>query len=194
MYKNSILTLFRSGQSDFRTSDLAMLWNIQDKDYLKNKIYRLVKSGKLFRIRPGLFCCNKDYDPFLVANKLVFPSYVSLQTILAQAGAIFQYSSSIYSIARLSIEKKVQSTRFVYRKIRDEILFQKRGILIRENASMATKERAYLDWLYLNPSLMLDNPQVLDKQVCFDLVSIYQNTALERRLQKCFKEKNTKKK
>jgi hypothetical protein len=188
MHKDSILTIVRSGQSVFRTSDLALLWNIEDRDYLKNKIYRLVKNGKLIRIRSGLFTWSQNYDSFLEANKIVSPSYVSLQTILAPAGAHFQYESSIYSIATISIEKKVQGTRFIYRKIRDDIFFQKKGIVLKGYASMATQERAFLDWLYLNPFLSLDNINILDRETCFNLVPIYQNQALERRLKKCFKE------
>jgi len=191
MYKKSILTLARSEQSVFKTADLALLWDIHDRDYLKNKIYRLVKSGALLRLKHGLFAWKKDYDPFLAANKIVSPSYVSLHTILVRAGAVFQYDSSIYSIARISTEKKIGSTRFIYRKIRDDILFQKKGVVMKDNASLATPERAFLDWLYLNPFLSIDNPNVLDEKTCLDFVSLYQNSALERRLKKCFKENNT---
>ncbi|MBI2981308.1 MAG: hypothetical protein HYY44_03260 [Deltaproteobacteria bacterium] len=190
----SILSVARSGQSVFKTADLALLWGIHDRDYLKNKICRLVKNGGLIRLKSGLFVWGKNYDPLLAANKIVSPSYVSLQTVLAPAGALFQFDSAIYSIAQISTEKKIGSARFVYRKIRDEILFQKRGVLIKEGASVATPERAFLDWLYLNPSISVDHPDVLDKQICLDLVPLYKNKALERRLKRCFKEKNMKRK
>lgn len=194
MHTRAILTLARSGQTVFRTADLALYWGIGDKDYLKNKVYRLVKSGELIRLKNGLFAWAQDYDPFLAANKLVCPSYVSLQTVLAQAGAIFQYDSAIHSIAQISTEKKIGATRFVYRKIRDDILFQKKGVILRDNASIASPERAFLDWLYLNPSINVDNWDALDRAACFDLVSIYRNVALERRLEKCFRARSTKKK
>lgn len=194
MHIKSILSVARSNQSVFKTGDLALLWGIHNKDYLKNKIYRLVKNGSLIRLKSGLFVWEKKYDPLLAANKIVSPSYVSLQTVLAQAGALFQFDSAIYSIAQVSTEKRIGASRFVYRKIRDEILFQKRGVLIKEGASVAIPERAFLDWLYLNRSISVDNPDILDKQACLDLVPLYKNKALEGRLKRCFKEKNMKRK
>lgn len=192
MHKDSFFPILRSGQSVFSTADLALLWKIQEKDYLKNKICRLVKSGAFIRLRSGLFAWSRDYDPLLVANKLLFPSYVSLQTILAQAGAIFQYDSRIYSVAQHSAQKAVDSKKYVYRKIRDFIFFQKRGITVTHNVSLATKERAFLDWLYLTPSASVDNLSVLNAELCFDLLPLYHNRSLERRVRQCFKERNMK--
>jgi hypothetical protein len=184
--------MIKSGQSVFRSSDLAILWKIQDRDYLKNKIYRLVKAGALQRLRPGLFAWSEDYDPMLAANKLIAPSYVSLQTILAQAGAIFQYDSYIYSIAQSSAEKKIASTRYVYRKIRDLVFFQRKGIHVVDNVTRASPERAFLDWFYLNPSAAVDNLTVFDWDSCLNLLPLYQNKALERRVQQCYKDNNMK--
>lgn len=192
MNRNAILPIVRSGQSVFRTSDLALLWKIQEGDYLKNKIHRLVKAGTLMRLRPGLFVWSQDYDPFLVANKLVFPSYVSLQTILAETGAIFQYDSCIYSIAQYTAERTVGSRYYVYRKLRDEIFFQKKGVVVKNNTTRATPERAFLDWLYLNPSASVDYWAALNREACLELVPLYQNSSLEKRLKQCFKDKDTK--
>jgi predicted transcriptional regulator of viral defense system len=192
MHKNAIMPIVRSRQSVFRTADLALLWKIQEKDYLKNKIYRLVKSGSLIRLRAGLFAWSQEYDPLLVANKLLCPSYVSLQTILAQAGAIFQYDSRIYSVAQHSAQKEVDSKKYIYRKIRDLVFFQKKGVIIKNNVSLATKERAFMDWLYLTPSASVDNLSVLNPSICFDLLPLYKNSSLERRVWQCFKEKSMK--
>lgn len=182
MYKKDIIALFKSKQTVFRTSDLSLYWQITNKNYLKTKIHRLIKNGLLIHLRYGLYALSQDYSPFELANKLVIPSYVSLHTVLVQAGAVFQYDSTIYSISQHSCQRRVQQCSFQYHKIKDEILFQKKGVQTENFFSIATPERALLDWLYLNPNGMVDNLGVFNYEACFELVELYNNKLLEKRL------------
>lgn len=186
MNENSIVTLLKAEQTVFRTTDLALFWHISDGHYLKTKIYRLVKAGKLHRVRNGIYTVRKDYDTFEAANKLVIPSYVSLRSVLATAGVIFQYDATIYSIARLSAERIMNNQRYVYRKIHDDIFFQKRGVITTGSITTATPERALLDWMYLEKDISVDNLEPLDQKECWSLLPLYNNKLLEKRLKALF--------
>lgn len=189
MNDNSITILLRSKKTVFDFNDLALLWQIEDRKYLKTKVYRLVKNKQLLRIRKGIFVLDENYNRYELANKLVNPSYVSLQTILANEGIIFQYDSTIYSVSRINREIKVKNLKFIYRKIKDDILLNSEGININADFSVASKERALLDLLYLEKDYYFDNLKDINWQDIFDLVLIYQNKNLMKRL-KLLKEDN----
>ncbi|MBI2415805.1 MAG: hypothetical protein HYV33_04035 [Candidatus Kerfeldbacteria bacterium] len=182
MKQNTIKSLYTSHQTVFRPQDLSLLWNIQKPAYLKTKIQRAITSGILLRLRRGLYALQENYNEFEAANKLVSPSYISLRTVLAKAGAVFQYDSAIYSIARTQKELAVHKQKFVYHKIRDDIFFQKAGLIVEDNVTLATPERALLDLLYLYPNASVDHLSVISKDICVELLPLYKNQALTKRL------------
>ena len=190
MKYNTEVKLLKSGQTVFSTQDLAILWAISDTNYLKTKIYRLTNSGTLKRIRRGIYALDKDYNRFELANKLVSPSYVSLQTVLAQKGVLFQYDSTIYSIAGRSIQASIREQTFVYKKIKDDIMLVRQGTEVENGVTMATLERAILDMLYLEKDCYFDNPNSVDWDKCFSLAKMYNNTKLNQRLTKLYEAYN----
>lgn len=181
MKQNTTKRLFTSKQTVFRPDDLAILWNIQNPQYLKVKIQRAIQSGNLIRLRRGFYALEPAYDIFEAANKLVSPSYISLRTVLAQAGAVFQYDSTIYSIARVQKEIIIGKQHFYYHKMKDDIFFQRTGLFVEQNVTRATPERAFLDLLYLYPNANIDNYRVIKKEVCMELLPLYKNAALTKR-------------
>lgn len=182
MNNNSITILLKSKKTVFDFNDLALLWQIKDQNYLKTKVYRLVKNKQILRIRKGIFVLGENYDRYELANKLVNPSYVSLQTILAKGGIIFQYDGAIYSSSKLNKEIKIRNQKFVYRKIKDDILLCSKGIRIKTNISFASKERALIDLCYLEKDYYFDNLKNINWQNIFILAKIYQNKNLIKRL------------
>src|SRR6185503_4405194 len=65
------------------------------KDYINpnNKIHELVKSGILQRVTKGLYIAGQALqaerpDPFLLANQILGPSYVSVESALSYHGLI----------------------------------------------------------------------------------------------------------
>lgn len=185
---NSIVKLISSKKTVFSVSDLAILWKIENNDYLKSKIYQLVRNGDLIRLHHGIFSVNAEYDKYELAGKLSNPSYVSLETILRENNMIFQYSSEITSIGKLNKEYAADKIEYKYHKIKDEALFNTAGLEMKENYTVAGKERAFLDMIYLNKNYYFDNLEALDWEKCFELVEIYKNKNLIKRLKNYHKD------
>lgn len=180
----SIEILLRNNQTVFTVSDLAFLWNIKDENVLKSKVYYLVKKKKIKRIHQGIFVLDNDYNKFELAGKLKKPSYVSLETILRQEGIIFQYSEEITSVSNFNRKYKIGRIIYSYRKIKDEVLLNSAGIIQKDTFSVASRERAFLDMIYLNKDYYFDNLSDIDWEKCEKLVKIYHNQNLESRLKK----------
>lgn len=67
-----------------------------DPDDVRRQLSRWVRKGRLYQLRRGLYALAPPYQkvlphPFLVANRLVPGSYVSLQSALAHYGMIPEY-------------------------------------------------------------------------------------------------------
>ncbi len=63
---------------------------------VRRQLSRWVEAGRLYQLRRGLYALAPPYQkvkphPFLVANRLVRGSYVSLQSALAHCGLIPEY-------------------------------------------------------------------------------------------------------
>ena len=184
MKNDSLLKLVRNKKTIFSASDLSLIWEIKDKNYLKTKIYRLVKSKDLFRIKKGIYSLNKDYDPKELASKLVKPSYVSLQTVLAEEGIVFQYDSTTYSLGQKKFEILIGRQKYVYYQIKDDILLNSKGITRKRGYNIASKERAVCDILYLDNNFYFDNLDSLDWGLIFKIAEIYQSRNLISYLKK----------
>ena len=126
-------------------------------------IHSLIISTDLFRfkvldrISRGIYCFSKDYSRQEFANKYRTPSYISLYTVLQESGVVFQLYSSIYLIANRSQETEIDGQKYIYRKIRDEILLNPLGISSLNNVYKAGPERAICDKLYLDGLEHFDN-------------------------------------
>jgi len=179
---NSIVKLFSSGKTVFSVSDLAILWSIENNNYLKSKIYYLVHNGDLRRLHHGIFSVNTNYNKYELAGKLNNPSYVSLETVLREKSLIFQYSDEIISVGNVNKEYVIDGIKYRYRKIKDEVLLNSEGMEGFDNYTVASKERAFLDMLYLNKDYYFDNLNSLDWGRCVELVKIYHNNNLIKRL------------
>jgi hypothetical protein len=177
-----ILTLYQSPRTVFRLADVAMLVPSVDAKYMSNRLNYYVKTGRLYKVRKGIFV-KPNYNPLELATMLYTPAYVSLQFVLQQAGVLFQYDTRYTCISYLSRELQINSHTFNYRRLKTEILLHQSGILqLAAGYSIATPERAFLDLLYLNKDYPIDNLHSLDKQSVFATLPIYQNSALEKRV------------
>ena len=93
------------------------------KDYKRpnDKISELIKNGDLILLKRGLYIPGKNTDlivpePFLIANYLWGPSYVSLETALSYWGLIPERVFEIQSVTmKLSKKIKTPAGRFTYR-------------------------------------------------------------------------------
>lgn len=171
--------LIQSGKTVFSSDDLAKLWQIEDRDYLKTVTNRLFKRGEMLRISRGIYALNDAYDVYEYANKLKTPSYVSLETVLQKEGVIFQdYDDAIFSVSNNTFSKKVGDRQFYYAKIDDKILMDPAGVVQNGQANVATVERAICDRIYLSPDYHFDNMRPVRVEKLRTLSSIY-NTRVQ---------------
>ena len=180
--KDFVLSLYRSESTVFTVNEIALLLGDSNRDNLKARINYYVKTGKLLSLRKGVYA-KKDYNPLELAVKVYTPSYISLETVLEREGVIFQKYETIFAVSYLSRVIKVDSRQFRYRRIRENILINKEGVELREGYAIATKERAFLDVLYLYKNYYFDNLDVLDKDIIREMMNIYRSNTLKERVE-----------
>jgi predicted transcriptional regulator of viral defense system len=126
---------------------------------MKLQLVRWVQSGKLQKIRRGLYAVNKPYrriepHPFRIANQIKKGSYVSLQSALAFYNMIPEYVPVITSVTTGRPEKvKTPLGVFLYRHFKKSLLsgFRNVEVLTGQTTLIATPEKALLDLIYLTP-------------------------------------------
>ena len=184
---NLLVSLYKSPKTVFTLKDVALLWSENDYNNLKSKIAYYVKNGGLIRLRNGVYAKDKNYNVRELASSLVSPSYISFETILRDSGVIFQHYDSIFSASERPREILCDGINFVYRQIKKEILYNPSGITNEKGIAIASRERAFLDTIYLFKEYHFDNLRSIDWEICFELVKIYKNHELIKRLEKYHK-------
>ena len=174
--------LHQSPKTILTNMDLAMIWGENNNNNLNAKTAYYVKQGSLIRITRGVFAKNREYNPKELATSIYTPSYISFETVLREAGVIFQYYDAIFVVSRWPKTKIVDKHTIIFRKLKDSVLFNPTGIVRKDNYSIATKERAFLDMMYLFPKYYFDHSGSINWEICAELVKIYQNKQLEKRL------------
>ena len=182
MEKDRLSALLRSKNTVFTFKELTLIWNELDARLAKKYAYRYVKMGKLYPIRKGIYAKDKNYDRLELAVKIYTPAYISLETVLAREGIIFQHYDRIFVASYLSREISCDGQTYIFRRMKDTVLMNSLGIDKEGNYDIASKERAFLDMIYLNKSYHFDNLSSIDWDKCFEMTSIYDNKAMERRL------------
>lgn len=183
MEKDYILKLFRFNNTVFTFKEISLIWKETDTNLTKKRIYRYVKSGKMYPIRRGIYAKDKNYDRMELATKIFTPSYVSMETVLAREGVIFQYYDQIFVVSYITRELFCDGQTYVYRKLKDTVLANPFGIEQKENYATATLERAFLDMLYLNKDYHFDNLTPLDPKKILELLPLYDNQTMVKRLE-----------
>ncbi|MDP3014892.1 MAG: hypothetical protein Q8N28_00485 [bacterium] len=173
MEKDYILDLMRSKKTVFTFKDLILFWAESDVNFVKKKIHRYVKAGKMNAVRRGIYSKDKNYDKYELATKIYTPSYISMETALGAAGITFQLYSQIFIASYTTKEIECDGQKYSYKKIKDTILTNQAGIESRENYSIASPERAFLDVIYLNKDYHFDNLSVLNWEKVYEILPIY---------------------
>lgn len=182
MRNEYISILLRSEKTVFTFKELLLMWREMNSNLAKKRLYRYVKNGTLLQIRKGIYAKDEDYDRMELANKIYTPSYISFETVLTREGIVFQHYDSIFVASYLSREITAGGQPYVFHKIKDKILTSNLSLVDHGRYFMASKERAFLDTVYLNRNYHFDNLSGIDWNKCFDLVPLYKNTAMENRL------------
>ena len=163
----------RSNKTIFTFKDLILLWGESDVNFVKKKIYRYVKAGKINSVRKGIYSKDRNYDKYELATKIYTPAYISLETVLGAAGITFQLYGQIFAVSYKTKEIECDEQKYSYKKIKDTILTNQLGIETRENYNIASPERAFLDVVYLHKNYHFDNLSALNWDKIYEILPIY---------------------
>lgn len=180
--KNLIARLYQAKNTVFTVKDLAIIWQETDQNNLKAKVAYYVKSGILIRLARGIFSKDRNYDPKELATSIYRPSYISFETVLREAGIIFQHYETIFVAGPWPKTISVDRHNFTFRKLKNEVLYNPEGIERRGNFNIASRERAFLDIIYLFPEYYFDNLANMDWKKCSEIVGLYKNKRMGERL------------
>lgn len=141
----------------FRTG--LLLAGDVDSIHVRRQLGRWVKAGKVYQLRRGLYALAPPYQqvkphPFLVANQLVRPSYVSLQSALAYYGLIPEYVPVTTNVTSdRPHEFATPLGKFKFQRVKTErfFAFNLEDLGDDQNAYVALPEKALLDLAYLHP-------------------------------------------
>ncbi len=184
--------LLRSPKTVFSTKDAALLWNEEDEAVISDRLKKYVKAGKLIRVRRGFYVKDRNYSRFELATRINTPSYVSFETVLGSAGMTFQYYGNIFVASYVNREMEVDGQRITFIRMKDYVLSNTIGIENGDGYSRATKERAFLDRIYVNKSYYVDNLNPLDWEKVFEILPIYNNKKMEKEVKKYYDDFNNK--
>ena len=189
MAKDFILTLYSRPETVFTMRELSLLFPHISYDNIKSKTHYFVSKKKLFRVRNGIYT-KESYNP-LELSRLYIPSYISLETVFQTEGMIFQHDTSIHMISYLSRSICIDAHKLIYRKMNERILLNNTGIEERAGYAIATKERAFLDALFLFKDYHFDNLNALDWALVETLAPIYHSAILIKRAHTYYKQFQT---
>ena len=141
----------------FRTG--LLLAGDVDPVHVRRQLGRWVKAGKVYQLRRGLYALAPPFQqtkphPFLIANQLVRPSYVSLQSALAFYGLIPEYvplTTSITSDRPQELSTPLGSYQFQRVRTDRFFAFHLEDLGEGQSAYLAEPEKALLDLVYLWP-------------------------------------------
>jgi predicted transcriptional regulator of viral defense system len=191
--KSYILSIYSSKNTVFTVKDIALIWNETSMEIVRRRLYRYAKAGKLYAIRKGLYAKDKNYNKFELATKIFTPSYISLETVLARAGVVFQFYNQIFVASYLTREIVANGQKFSYKKIKDTVLTNRAGVETKDNYHIASPERAFLDIVYSRKGYHFDNLSPLNWDRVFEILPIYKNKAMEKRVKRYHKSVNKSK-
>ena len=140
----------------------------------KDKLYRMIKNGKYFRVTKNLYVTERNIPGYLLAGSIYGPSYISFDYALSYHGMI---PEAVYTITCASFAKKKKKRyettfgTFTYRDVPD-VAFPLYLQVIQEGEyfyRIAEPEKALCDKLYtLSPvanvkeltALLLENLRI----------------------------------
>jgi hypothetical protein len=184
--KKPISAILRSSRTVFTFKDISLMWRNTDQKAVIAGINYYVSTGQLHRIRRGIYAKDKNYDKTELACRIYTPAYVSFETVLARVGINFQYYGQIFIASYLAREIVVDGQVYQYRKIKNTLLTDPVGVLNKDGIAIATSERAFLDTLYLNTDYHFDNLAPINWDKVFEMLPLYDNKRMTRKVQEFF--------
>ncbi|MCX6733831.1 MAG: hypothetical protein NTX63_03375 [Candidatus Peregrinibacteria bacterium] len=158
---------------------------------LNGRIQRALKSGKLLKLKKGMYVVAENYIQEsdktklteFVASQLYRPSYISLEYVLEKHGMLTRADGPILitSITTKNTSNfKNFAGNYTYRNVKPSIYFGFEKVIFRDNAyHIATKAKALFDHLYLNAKLDCRNGKRLYNQIFKEAAYRWENFSEE---------------
>ena len=185
-----LAAILKSDKTIFTFKDVALLWQEEATSATQVRINYYVNKGELIKLRKGIYAKNQQYNKIELATRIFTPSYVSFETVLAREGLIFQIYEKIFVASYLSREIEIDDQVYSFHRIKLPVLTYPLGVTHDNNQSLAVRERALLDTLYIKKDYHFDNLQALDWEKVFDILPVYENKRLEKRVNKIYQQVN----
>lgn len=186
MNKNLILEIYKKPQTIFSLKEISLMFPEFAYKNLKSKLSYFVSTGKLKRVRKGIYA-KENFNSLELANKIYTPSYISLETVLEKEGIVFQKYETIFVSSYLTRRIKVEDQEIFYRKIKDEVLLNSLGVKEENSYFIASKERAFLDAVFIYKDYHFDNLRPLDWEKIKEIEKIYSSKTLVKRVIQYYK-------
>ena len=125
------------------------------------QLSRWVASGRLYRLTRGLYALKPPFQrtvphPFLIANRIVDASYISLQSALHHHGILADPAPAVtnVTISRPGLWD-TELGAFVYRHVKTDLFHDYEEIEVGagQSARVASAEKALIDLFYLTPNV-----------------------------------------
>jgi hypothetical protein len=176
--------LLRAPQTVFTVKEIALLWREERDANFRARLGSYVKSGKLIRLHHGIYAKDEKYDRLELAGKVYTPAYISFETVLIRSGINFQYYESIFLASYLSREIKIDNQKLIFTRIKKDVLTNMAGIKNYKGFSIASKERAFLDRIYISKDYYFDNLLSIDWKKVFKILPIYKSKRMDKKVKK----------
>ncbi len=162
-----------SWKTVFRYADIEILLGISNRNTLKSIFTRGVEDGIFVLLQKWIYGLKK-YHTYELWTKLKTKSYISFETVLKSEGIIFQdYGNQIFLASDNHLKKTIWDTTFVYHKIKDDILMNPFGLIHKWSYTLASKERAVCDRVYLSKDYYFDSLENIDFGLLQEISQIY---------------------
>lgn len=178
--------LLRSPKTVFSTKDIAILWQEERHQTITGRLNKYVKTGKLVRLRRGIYAKDANYNRFELSTRIYTPSYISFETVLTRSGINFQYYETIFVASYVTREIEVLEQKISFIRMKDYVLSNPLGIEHQNGIATATSERAFLDRIYISKDYHFDNLDALNWDKVFEILPIYNNKKMEKKVRKYF--------
>lgn len=179
--------LLRSPKTIFSTKDISLLWGEKVNGAVRVRLSKYVRIGKLIRVHRGIYAKDKNYDRFELATRIYTPSYISFETVLTRTGISFQYYGNIFVASYVTRNIEADRQKISFLKIKDYVLSNTIGIEHVNDVATATKERAFLDRIYISKDYHFDHLDILDWDKVFEILPIYRNKRMSKKVKEYFK-------
>jgi hypothetical protein len=170
---NNLTQLIKTQKTVFTLPELKEILGIFSDSGVKSFVKRAKANQTLSNFFKGYWTLP-NYNPWELAHKMKPQSYISCETVLFQEGVFFQfYGNTISCMADRSLQHTIDDKKFIFYKMKPELLHNPLGIREYDTYRIATPERALCDYIYLNPRGVIDAPESINKIRLEEILPLY---------------------